>query len=170
MEKGQKKKILVVDDEPDVRIFLKTVLIDAGFEAITADNGKHALEKIKECKPDLISLDLVMPRMRGITLLKCLQNNPELSDIPFIVVTAHAHDDLGKEDFLKLKKTNILVGSHSYIEKPIVPSEYVKRIKEKLGIDYGSESDVETIKARVKDKIATASKGKLEEILKLLRD
>lgn len=170
MGEVHKKKILIVDDEPDIRIFLKTVLLDAGFEAMTADNGKRALEKIKECKPDLISLDLVMPRMRGITLLKCLQNNPDLSDIPFIVVTAHAHDDLGKEDFLKLKAANILVGSHSYIEKPIVPSEYVKRIKEKLGIDYDTESEVEMIKAKVKEKIATASKGKLEEILKLLKD
>lgn len=170
MAEGQKKKILIVDDEPDVRIFLETVVVDAGFEAITADNGKRALEKIKECKPDLISLDLVMPRMRGITLLKCLKNNPELSDIPFIVVTAHAHDDLGKEDFLKLKASNILIGSHSYIEKPIVPSEYINRIKEKLGIDSSVNSDVEMMKAEVKEKISTASRGKLEEILKLLKD
>lgn len=145
-------------------------MIDAGFEVVTADNGKHALEKIQECKPDLISLDLVMPRMRGITLLKCLQNNPHLSDIPFIIVTAHAHDDLGKEDFLKLKASNILAGSHSYIEKPIVPSEYVRKVKETLGMDYSSESDAEEIKAKVKEKISTASKGKLEEILKLLTD
>jgi len=170
MAEGQKKKILIVDDEPDVRIFLETVIVDAGFEAMTADNGKRALEKIKECKPDLISLDLVMPRMRGITLLKYLQNNPELSDIPFIVVTAHAHDDLGKGDFLKLKAANILIGPHSYIEKPIVPAEYIARIREKLGIDDSDTSDVERMKKEVKEKIATASKGKLEEVLKVLCD
>jgi len=170
MAEGQKKKILIVDDEPDVRIFLETVIVDAGFEAMTADNGKRALEKIKECKPDLISLDLVMPRMRGITLLKYLHKNPELSNIPFIVVTAHAHDDLGKEDFLKLKAANILIGPHSYIEKPIIPSEYIARIREKLGIDDGDTPDVERMKKEVKEKISTASKGKLEEVLKVLRD
>jgi CheY-like chemotaxis protein len=171
MGEEKKKTILVVDDEPDIRLFLKTVLEDAGFEVMTADNGKHALEKIKERKPDLISLDLVMPKMRGITLLKYLQKNPEWSKIPFIVVTAHAHDELGREDFLKLKADKVLVGPHSYIEKPIVPSEYIKKIKESLGLEKVEVSDTEEgLKAKIKDKLITAKKEKLEKTLKILSE
>jgi CheY-like chemotaxis protein len=65
MDDIKNKTVLIVDDEPDIRLFLKTVLEDAGFNVMTANNGKHALERIKECKPDLISLDLVMPKMGG---------------------------------------------------------------------------------------------------------
>ena len=170
MGEEKKKTILVVDDEPDIRLFLKTVLEDAGFEVMTADNGKHALEKIKERKPDLISLDLVMPKMRGITLLKYLQKNPEWSKIPFIVVTAHAHDELGKEDFLKLKADKILVSPPSYIEKPIVPSEYIKKIKENLGLEKAEVSDTEDLKAKIKEKLMVAKKEKLEETLRILSE
>lgn len=170
MSEALKKTILVVDDEPDIRLFLKTVLEDAGFAVMTADNGKHALEKIKEQKPDLVSLDLVMPKMRGVTLLKYLQKNPEWSKIPFIVVTAHARDELGEEDFLKLKADKLLVGPHSYIEKPVVPSEYVQKIKEGLGLKEGLVADSEDLKTKIKDKLKTAKKDQLEETLKILSD
>lgn len=168
MGEAEKQRILVVDDEPDIRLFLKTVLEDAGFEADTADNGKHALEKIKECRPDLISLDLVMPKMRGITLLSYLQKNPEWAGIPFIIVTAHAHDELGKEDFLKLKAERILVGPHSYVEKPIVPSEYIKAVRVRLGLEEAAFVESDDLKIKIKDRLATAKKEKLEEALKVL--
>jgi CheY-like chemotaxis protein len=170
MSEEKKKTILVVEDEPDIRLFLKTVLEDAGFEVITADNGKHALDKIKYCKPDLISLDLVMPKMRGVTLLKFLQKNPEWAKIPFIVVTAHAHDTLGEKDFVKLKAEKVLVSPHSFIEKPIVPSEYIKIVRQRLGIEYGVTSDTEELKSQIKEKIVTAKKEKLVETLKVLSE
>ena len=168
MREEEKKTILVVDDEPDILLFLKTVLEDAGFEVMTANNGKHALERIKEQKPDLISLDLVMPRMRGITLIKYLQQNPEWASIPVIVVTAHARDDLGKEDFLKLKAEKAFVAPHAYIEKPIVPSEYTKMIKEKLHIEEARDSNSEDLKIKIRDKLKSADEKKLEEALKIL--
>ena len=168
MSEENKKTILVVDDEPDVRLFLKTVLEDAGFEVMTADNGKHALERIKERKPDLISLDLVMPKMRGITLLQYLQKNPECSKIPFLVVTAHASDELGKEDFLKLKADQVLIGPHLYMEKPIVPSEYIKKIEEILGMEQSQVSDTEALRTKIRDKLKTANKKELEDAFKIL--
>ena len=168
MREEEKKTILVVDDEPDVLLFLRTVLEDAGFEVMTAENGKHALERIKEQKPDLISLDLVMPRMRGITLIKYLQQNPEWDSIPVIVVTAHARDDLGKEDFLKLKAEKALHAPHAYIEKPIVPSKYIEMVKEKLHIEEIGDFDRGDLKTEIQDKLRTADKEKLEEALKIL--
>jgi CheY-like chemotaxis protein len=162
------KTILVVDDEPDIRLFLTTVLEDAGFNVMTANNGKHALERVSERKPDLISLDLVMPKMGGLKLLAYLQKNPEWSKIPFIVVTAHAHDELGKEDFMKLKAEKVLVGPYSYIEKPVVPSEYVEKIKKALGLETAGNSDTKDLRAKIQDKLRTAGKDKLEEALKML--
>ncbi|MDY6862908.1 MAG: response regulator [Thermodesulfobacteriota bacterium] len=165
------KTILVVEDEPDVQLFLKTILEDAGFYVMTADNGKHALERIKEKKPDLISLDLVMPKMRGVKLLSYLQKNPEWAKIPFIIVTAHAGDELGKEDFMKLKADKVLIGPHSYIEKPVVPSEYVKKIKEALGfekIDTYDSTGKTDLENQIKNRLKIASKDKLEEALKVL--
>ena len=170
MGEEQKKRVLVVDDEPDIRLFLKTVLEDNGFDVDTADNGKHALERIKDCKPDLIMVDLVMPKMRGITLLSYLEKNPEWAQIPFIVVTAHAHDELGKEDFLKLKAEKILTAPHSYIEKPIVASEYVKAVRMRLGLEEENVNDSGGLKDQIKDRLATANKEKLEEALKVLGD
>ncbi|MEW6615800.1 MAG: response regulator [Thermodesulfobacteriota bacterium] len=168
MDDIKNKTILVVDDEPDIQLFLKTVLEDAGFNVVTANNGKHALERIKECKPDLISLDLVMPKMGGVKLLSYLQKNPEWAKIPFIVVTAHAHDELGREDFMKLKAEKVLLSPHSYIEKPIIPSEYIKKVRESLGLEATGNSVTEDLKTKVRDKLKTATKGKLEEALKVL--
>ena len=168
--KDKKKTILVVDDEPDIQLFLSTVLEDAGFNVMTADNGKHALEKISKHKPDLISLDLVMPKMGGVKLLAYLQKNPEWAKIPFIIVTAHAHDEMGKEDLTKLKAEKVLVGPHSYIEKPIVPSEYIKKVRESLGLNVIGNSEAEDLRAKLQDKLRTASKEALEQALKTLED
>jgi len=66
MPKPQDMTILVVDDEPGVVIYLKTLLEDAGFTVVTAADGNEALDHVKRRKPDLISLDLVMPKKSGI--------------------------------------------------------------------------------------------------------
>jgi CheY-like chemotaxis protein len=167
MDKETGKTILVVDDEPDIRIFLQTLLEDEGFNVITADNGKHALDKIQEKKPDLISLDLVMPKMRGVKLLAYLQKNKELANIPFIIVTAHAGDELGKKDLIKLKTQNIVVGPHSFIEKPVVPSEYIKKVREALGL---SADSAEYLKEKIQDGLKSASTDKLQKALDALKE
>lgn len=135
MKNQEGKTVLVVEDEVEVQIFLKTVLEDAGFKVDIADNGKHGLERIKRHKPDLISLDLVMPRMRGITFIKYLQQNPEWATIPVVVVTAHAYNHLGKEDYLKLKAEKSIVAPHAYLDKPLIPSEYIKTIRKILHLE-----------------------------------
>ena len=66
MANQDKKIVLVVDDEPDIRLFLRTVLEDAGFTVVTASDGDEALREVKKQKPDLISLDLIMPKKSGI--------------------------------------------------------------------------------------------------------
>jgi CheY-like chemotaxis protein len=86
------KTVLIVDDEADTVRFLAMAVEDAGFEVMTASDGVEAIEKIKEKTPDLISLDIVMPKGGGIRCFRELQKNPAWSKIPVIVVTAR---DLG---------------------------------------------------------------------------
>ncbi|MGD8307441.1 MAG: response regulator [Ignavibacteria bacterium] len=126
-----KKKILVVDDEADVRNFLKAALIESGFEVITAEDGNIALEKIKQHLPDLISLDLIMPKKSGAMLYRELSKNKEWSKIPIIIVTGHARDELGKSDLKELTMS----GPGVYLEKPVKPNNYIAAIKKILKMD-----------------------------------
>jgi len=130
-----KKKILVVDDEKDVREFLKTALAEAGFEVITAEDGNIALEKIKTELPDLISLDLVMPHKSGAKLHRELSKHREWSKIPVLIVTGHARDDLGKSDLKELTMS----GPGIYLEKPVKPDNYIAAIKKLLKMDTSED-------------------------------
>ena len=89
------KTILVVDDEEDIREFLSTVLEDAGFGVVTAADGEEALERVEKSAPDFVSVDLVMPRKTGLEFLRELREKQEWRNIPVLVVTSHAHDDVG---------------------------------------------------------------------------
>ncbi len=83
-----KKKILVVDDEQDVLIYLSTLFEDNGFETITAENGIEALKLAKSEFPDLITLDITMPEQSGIKTYRYLKNDTNLKDVPVIIITA----------------------------------------------------------------------------------
>lgn len=84
----QKQKILVVDDEQDVLVYLSTLFEDNGYETVTAENGIEALELSKTEHPDLITLDITMPEQSGIKTYRYLKNDPQLQDIPVIIITA----------------------------------------------------------------------------------
>jgi CheY-like chemotaxis protein len=111
------------------------VLEDAGFHVVTASNGQEALEKVEEATPDFISVDLVMPKKTGIEFLYELRENNEYCDIPVMVVTSHAYDDLGSKDFEDIFSGKKLSGPQFHLDKPVDPEQYVQLIKEKLGIE-----------------------------------
>jgi CheY-like chemotaxis protein len=128
------KYILVVDDEPDVRRYHAAILEDAGFTVDTAANGNEALEKVKERVPDLISLDLVMPEKSGLRFLYDLRRKQEWTTIPVIIVTAHAHDDLGRKDLEELRNGDVITGPQVCLDKPVRPENYVSAVMERLGM------------------------------------
>lgn len=82
------RKILIVDDEPHVRILLKSRLEANGYAVVTAYGGMQALEKVKEEKPHLILLDIVMPDLNGYEVAQKLKSDPETAKIPIIIFTA----------------------------------------------------------------------------------
>jgi len=128
MAHASEKRILVVDDEPDVRSFLAACIEDAGFVVETAQDGVEALEKIQAHVPDLMTLDMVMPRRSGISLMRKLRKNDAWADIPVIVITAHARDELGSGDVKELQAFAAHHRPKYTFEKPITPEKLVKAI------------------------------------------
>jgi DNA-binding response OmpR family regulator len=163
-----KKKILVVDDEADIRNFLSAALLEAGFDVMTAEDGEAALEKIKKQIPDLVSLDLVMPHKSGAKLYHELLKNKEWSKIPVIIVTGHARDELGKSDLKELTMS----GPGLYLEKPVKPDNYIAAVKSILKMDTTEEekkaAETVNLQNELKNIIDDADQKTLKKIKELL--
>ncbi len=167
------KTVLVVDDEDDIRLYLQTILTNAGFKVETASDGTEALEKVKAHPPDAISLDLVMPKKSGAKFLFEFHKNKDWRRIPVILVTAHAKDDLGKEDFDDIMSGRMLVGPETYLEKPVNPETYVNSIKRVLDIEETPEpsaSPPAKSKEEINKLLKDANPEQLEQVLKILKE
>ncbi len=165
------KTVLVIDDEPDVRLFLRTVLEDAGFDVMVAGNGKEALERMTEKNPDAISLDLVMPRMSGLKFYRYIQKNKERSCIPVVVITAHAKDEFGTGDLAKIKEARPAKGTLLVLEKPVDPTVYINTMRKLTGLDeldLESAGEDDVLRVQLKEKMKTADRKSLEEALRIL--
>jgi CheY-like chemotaxis protein len=171
MEDVRGKTVLVVDDEPSVRLYLQTVLEDSGFQVQTAANGHQALDRMTEKKPDVISLDLVMPKMSGLNFFKYIQKNKERAGIPVVVVTAHARDELGSEDFQKIEKHRSEECRIFTLEKPVDAPTYVNTIRQALDLQpLGSESEEQTaLRLEVSDAVQGADRESLRKALEILK-
>lgn len=116
------KKILIVDDEPHIRLLLEQTLEeleDEGVELLTADNGEEALDTIKAEKPDLVFLDVMMPKMNGFDVCNAVKNELSLKDVYIIMLTAKG------QEFDKRKGKD--AGADLYMTKPFDPDEVVKK-------------------------------------------
>ena len=91
------KTVLVVDDEFGIAEFLMDVLAEKGYSVITAANGKQALARIGEAKPDLVLLDFMMPVMNGAGMLKALAGDPTTRDIPVVMMSALGESAIAEE-------------------------------------------------------------------------
>ncbi len=156
MQKPEDKTILVVEDEPDVRLLMVTALKDAGFKVMEAGNGHEAYNQVKRQIPDFITLDLVMPRQGGALFYHKLRKNSRWQSIPVFIVSAHAHDEMGESDFKDLMRGAEPPPPEGFLEKPIYTQEMIRRIGEILEVDVseaiGDEPDDERSKliARLK--------------------
>lgn len=97
MAEAKKKRILVVDDEPDIVTLIKSRLEANGYEVVSAYNGKDGIEKAEETKPDMILLDLMMPIMDGYEAGQKLKENPATKEIPIILFTAASAEEVAKK-------------------------------------------------------------------------
>ncbi len=122
MSKG---RILVVDDEIYIVHILDFSLGMEGYEVITALDGEQALEKLKSEKPDLIVLDIMMPKLDGYEVCKSIKANQETAHIPVILLSAKGRN--------VDQKLGFDVGADDYITKPFSPRKLVERINQLLG-------------------------------------
>ncbi len=118
------KKILIVDDEPFILKSLTFVLKKEGFQVDSATNGMEAREKIAQQKPDIVFLDIMMPKMNGLEVCQWLRQDPVLKGTYVIILTAKGQE-ADREKGLK-------IGADEYMTKPFSPSHVVNRIKELL--------------------------------------
>ena len=137
-ENGQTKKILIVDDEPDILEFLQYNLKKEGYEVVSAVDGKQAIVVAEREKPHLIILDIMMPELDGVETCRMLRGKKEFADIPIAFLTAR------DEDFSQI--TALDVGGDDYITKPIKPRVLVSRINALLRrAARGADDDTMTI-------------------------
>jgi len=129
-----KPKILVVDDERDMRIFVSTVVETLGFEAITAEDGMEAIEKVSSNPPALVILDVMMPKIDdGIQTYRQFRTDPRLSHIPIIMLSAIAEKTfLHSIRMLSPQQGLQLPEPEAYMEKPPDANELSRLISELL--------------------------------------
>lgn len=135
MAHASEKTILIVDDEPDVRNFLATIVKDAGFQVETAVDGVDALDQVARHLPDLMILDMVMPRKSGIKVIRTLRSNPDWAKLPVIVVTAHANDEFGSEDIKEFNAFASGLRPRYTMEKPVTPVKLIRSIGDILNVE-----------------------------------
>jgi len=170
MTGASEKKILVVDDEPDVRDFLASCIEDAGFVVTTAVDGQDALEKIEADPPDLMTLDMVMPRKSGIKVIRTLRENEKYANLPIIVITAHARDEFGSEDFKEFNAFTSGLRPRYTIEKPVTPERLIKSICEILSVSPESTNGKKDTQMSERDKLINLIKSSDEKTLSKISD
>ncbi|MFH0703050.1 MAG: response regulator [bacterium] len=121
------KKVLIVDDEQDIVETLQFILETEGIKCITAYDGEEALNKAKSEKPDLIILDVMLPKINGYKVCRLLKFDAKYKNMPILMVTARSQEEdkaIGEE-----------TGADKYITKPFDIDELVKIVKKYLKID-----------------------------------
>lgn len=128
---NSKQKILIVDDEPDILELIEYNLNKEGYQVFTAGNGKEAVAEAKKVLPDLIILDVMMPKMDGIEACRIMRTMPEFKNTFMVFLTARS------EEYSEIAGFN--VGADDYIAKPIKPRALVSRINAILRRNQPSE-------------------------------
>ena len=147
------KQVLLIDDNHNTIEYLSAVLSDHGYESTAAFDGEEGLEKIKQTRPDLVVLDVMMPKRTGFTLFKMLKRDEELKDIPVLMLTAvsgileemeeHSAEDTFESPFDNLRESlkkgirqmreEGLVKPEMFVDKPVDVESFITKVKELIG-------------------------------------
>ena len=122
-------KVLIVDDEPFIRLLLQQTLEeleDEGIELITADNGESALDIIRSETPEIVFLDVMMPKMNGFDVCNAVKNDLKISDVYIVLLTAKG------QEFDRQR--GIEAGADMYMTKPFNPDQVLEKAREVLGL------------------------------------
>jgi CheY-like chemotaxis protein len=122
------KTVLVVDDEPDARDFLTTVLEDNGYATVTAKDGAEAISILEAGAPDLVALDITMPEKSGVAVYRRLKEDEALKSVPVIIVTGVSGEF---EKFISTRRQ--VPPPEGYISKPVEHERFLKLVEELIG-------------------------------------
>ena len=130
---GGRGRILVIDDEPDIVTYLTTLLEDEGYETCSASDGERGIALARECRPDLICLDIMMPKRTGIAVYHKMRSDPDLDGVPVLFVSGYTqvHNTLrpGTPGFFEsLIPDPDVPPPQGFIEKPIDVAEFVRTV------------------------------------------
>jgi len=125
MEQNMSKTVLIVDDEEYIVTSLEYVMKSAGYEVVVAYDGEQAIEKVKETAPDLLLLDVMMPKLDGFEVCEKIRANPLWESIRIIMLTAKGRDSE--------RDKGISLGADAYMTKPFSTRDILKRVMELLG-------------------------------------
>ncbi len=123
-----RKRVLVVDDEPDVITFLTTLLADHGYDTASAQNGAEAMQQVRAARPDLITLDVTMPEQSGVKTYRELKTDPGLAKIPVVIVTGISEDF---KEFISTRKQ--VPPPEGYLQKPIDEKVFLETVRKLVG-------------------------------------
>jgi len=121
------KSILVVEDEPNIVLSLQFLMKKAGFDVRVARDGEEALQAVEERTPDMVLLDVMIPKRDGYDVCQTIRSNPDWSNIHIIMLTAKGRD-VDREKGLAL-------GANDYVTKPFSTRDLTEKVKEILGAD-----------------------------------
>lgn len=142
------EKILVIEDQADLRDDLIEMLTLDGYEAVGADNGRVGVNKAQAVMPDLILCDIMMPEMDGYDVLMTLRRDPETSGIPFIFLTARTeHID---------RRQGMVLGADDYLTKPFEVEELLKSIKAQIEKRKRANAAAQALQDQLRESIVTA--------------
>lgn len=122
-------RILIIDDDPDFVAATKTVLESKPYEVLVAYDGDEGLAKTREERPDLIILDIIMPCQDGFRVCEEIKDDPELTEIPVIILTSLSQR-WGETTFSVTQ--GLTLEAEDYIDKPVAPHELLRRVEERL--------------------------------------
>ncbi len=119
------QSVLIVDDEPNILLSLQFLMKKSGYEVRTSKDGEEALAEIARAAPDLVLLDVMMPKIDGFSVCKTIRDNPEWKDVRIIMLTARGRD--------VEREKGLALGADDYITKPFSTSDAIARVQAVLG-------------------------------------
>ena len=119
-----KKTVLVVDDQPHIVRLIQVNLEKEGFNVVTASDGVEGLERVRDSHPDLVILDVIMPRRDGFEVLQAIKSDEAFAELPVIMLTVKTHN----ADIVK----GLRGGAEMYLPKPFHPKELISLVKRVL--------------------------------------
>ena len=142
--------ILIVDDSDEITTYFSEILEEHGYQYSVAQNGKMAIESMRQNRPDLVLLDVMMPRKSGIAVFKQMKKDPELESVPIVIITGASEatgvemktgeenpkqtyeDDLAREFGMQIREQLQSLTPQGFLEKPVEPEQLIAKIRSLL--------------------------------------